>query len=241
MPTATPERHRRPSVIAAMVLALLLGVLPQTTLVAHADAGMESAFVAAVNRERAAIGLASLATSGDLTSVARSHTQAMATGDNLHHNPNLGGAVPGWEKVGENVGRGPSVDSIHAALMASPGHKRNLLDPDWTQLGMGVVVVDGQIWVTQVFRTPAGAAPAPEAAPEPEPAPKADPKPTAEADPDPQPAPPAEPAPTPAATAPAEPEPREVVETPIALDRITLTLARLEAAERSTTIEDVLG
>ncbi len=249
MATATlhGQRHRRPSLVAAIVLALLIGLLPQTTDLAHADSGLEAAFVAAVNRERAATGLGSLGVAGDLTSVARSHSQVMANGSNLHHSPDLGGAVSGWQKVGENVGRGPSVDAIHAALMASPGHKRNILDPGWTQLGMGVVVDGGgQIWVTQVFRTPAGAAPAPEPAPEPEPKTESAPAPTtapttpADADPTPEP----EPTPVPDAAPDPEPTPdpelHEVVETPIALDRLTLTLAKLEAAERSTTLEDVL-
>lgn len=258
MTTGTLDRHRRPSLVATVVLALLIGLLPQTTDTAHADSGMESAFVAAVNRERAAIGLGGLSVAGELTSVARSHSQVMANGSNLHHNPNLGGAVSGWKKVGENVGRGPSIDAIHAALMASPGHKRNILDPDWTQLGIGVVVDGGgQIWVTQVFRTPAGAAPAP--TPEPEPAAEDEAAPTSAAEPTPSAAPDLEPEPeaepTPGSTpSPAptpepepepepapEPEPREVVATPLALDRITLTLAKLEAVERSITLEAVLG
>jgi uncharacterized protein YkwD len=259
MAAATLRTPRRTGLIATLVLAMVLTLVPQTAEVAHADAGMESAFVAAVNRERAASGLSALSVAGDLTSAARSHSQVMGNGTNLHHNPNLGSAVSGWKKVGENVGRGPSVDSIHAAFMASAGHKKNILDPEWTQIGMGVVVVDGRIWVTQVFRTPAGApapAPAPAPVPEPEPAPEPEPK----AAPTPAPAP-AAPAATPAPDSPAsqpaapesapspepesapepEPEPREVVETPLQLDRITLTLARLEAAERSTTMADVLG
>jgi uncharacterized protein YkwD len=216
----TLHRHRRSSSVAILVVALLLTAMPQTTVVAYADSGMEAAFVAAVNRERAAAGLGSLSVADDMTSVARSHSRVMANGTDLHHNPDLGRDVSGWKKVGENVGRGPSVDAIHAALMASPGHERNIVDPEWTQLGMGVVVEEGRIWVTQVFRTPSGATTAP--APRPASAPAA-------------PEPETRPAPSP------EPEPRQVIETPIALDRITLTLAKLEAAERSTTLDDVLG
>jgi hypothetical protein len=227
MTPGTLHRHRRSSLVASLVVALLITALPPTTVVAHADSGTEAAFVAAVNRERAAAGLGALSVAGDLTSVARSHSRVMANGTDLHHNPDLGREVSGWKKVGENVGRGPSVDAIHAALMASPGHKRNIVDPAWTQLGMGVVVEDGRIWVTQVFRAPSGAttAPAPAAASAPAAAPGPTVEPEAEAE----------------ASPPPEPEPREVIETPIALDRITLTLAKLEAAERSTTLDDVLG
>jgi hypothetical protein len=221
MTPGTLHRRRRSSLIASLVVALLIAALPQTTEAAHADSGMEAAFVAAVNRERASAGLGALSVAGDMTSVARSHSRVMANGTDLHHNPDLGRDVSGWQKVGENVGRGPSVDAIHAALMASPGHARNIVDPAWTQLGMGVVVEDGRLWVTQVFRAPSGAttAPAPASSRAAAPAPEAERR----------------PAPPPG------PEPREVIETPIALDRITLTLARLEAAERSTTLDDVLG
>lgn len=143
---------------AALALALIATLTPLLPTAAAADSGMEGQFVTAVNRERAAQGLSALSTSGDLTSVARSWSARMADDSKLYHNPSLGSQVSGWKKVGENVGRGPSVDAIHAALMASPGHRRNILDPDWTQIGMGVVVRDGTVWVTQVFRTPTDAA-----------------------------------------------------------------------------------
>lgn len=164
---------------AALVLALLATLAPLVPSAASADSSMERQFIAAVNRERAAQGLPSLSTSGDLTSVARSWSGRMADESKLYHNPSLGSQVSGWKKVGENVGRGPNVDAIHAAFMASPGHRRNILDADWTQIGMGVVVRDGTVWVTQVFRLPAGAAPKaepePKAEPATEPAPKAEP------------------------------------------------------------------
>ncbi|TVP70254.1 MAG: CAP domain-containing protein [Nitriliruptor sp.] len=219
---------------------------------------MESQFVSAVNSERAAKGLPALAVAGDLTSLARSHSRVMADAGNLHHNPNLGSAVSGWQKVGENVGRGPTVSSIHSALMNSSGHRRNILDSDWTQIGVGVVVDGGgQVWVTQVFRKPAGAAPAPAPDPEPkpepkpEPAPKPEPKPEPKPQPEPEPEPTPEPGSTPASEPAAEPEaepeteperePHPIREQPLALDRMTLLLARQTAVEEGMSFDEVVA
>jgi hypothetical protein len=83
----------------------------------------------------------------------------MADQDHLHHNPKLGTDVTSWTRLAENVGVGPSVSSLHTALMNSEGHRRNILDKDVTQLGIGVEVAStGRLWVTQVFRRPASGA-----------------------------------------------------------------------------------
>ena len=125
------------------------------------------------------LGLPSLAVADDLVAVARRHSVRMADAADLHHNPDLATEVTGWQKVGENVGRGPRVEPIHDAFMNSPGHRENILDPDWTEIGIGVEVRDGTVWVTEVFREPEAApapgtappAPEPAAAPAPAPAP----------------------------------------------------------------------
>ncbi len=256
--TFSPPRHRPRGTVAVVMLVVAGLLLPPAPTPAHADAGLESQFVSALNSARAAQGLPALEIAGDLTSVARSHSRVMADADHLHHNPDLGSAVTGWRKVGENVGRGPSVSSIHDALMNSPGHRRNILDADWTQLGMGVVVDDGQLWVTQVFRTPADAAPAP--APEPEPAPPPDP--AQETGPEgasPDAAPstastddtdptasagatePSDRAATDRPAAEPEPEPHLVRAPPLALDRMTLLLARQTATEGAESFEEIVA
>jgi len=238
----TAPRLRARLAVVGLAVALAVALLPPGPSPAFADSGMESQFVSAVNSERTAKGLPALAVAGDLTSLGRSHSRVMADAGNLHHNPNLGSAVSGWQKVGENVGRGPTVSSIHGALMNSSGHRRNILDSDWTQIGVGVVVDGGgQVWVTQVFRKPVGAAPAPAPDPEPKPEPKPEPEPTPASEPEPTPTP--EPVAEPAAEPEPEPErePHPIREQPLALDRMTLLLARQTAVEEGMSFDEVVA
>jgi hypothetical protein len=81
---------------------------------------------------------------------------------------------PPTEKLGENVGNGESVDWLQRSFEQSPEHEKNLLDPDFRLLGVGVVDTPGEVWVTEDFKQPQGdPAPATEPA-EPAPAPTPD-------------------------------------------------------------------
>ena len=141
--------------LAVAVLAILATLVPATSAQASETVAHEVRFVDSLNVERANRGLARLKVASDLTEVARQHSAVMARGEHLHHNPNLAGDVTRWQRLAENVGRGPSVASLHRALMDSPGHRANILDDRVTEIGVGVVVRGSTIWVTQVFRLPA--------------------------------------------------------------------------------------
>lgn len=166
------------TLLAATLTMLLAGPAP-----AHAaiDPTLEAEFVDLVNQERAAVGLHPLTVATDIVTVARAHSVVMADRlDNditpaLHHNPDYSTQITGWQIVAENVGRGPSVTAIHTALMNSEGHRRNILEPRLTEIGVGVEHRHGRVWVTQNFRRPRGAvtpaAPTPTPQPEPDPAP----------------------------------------------------------------------
>ena len=56
-----------------------------------------------------------------------------------------------WQSLGENIGMGPDVLSIHNALVASPRHYQNLVDSRFTDIGIGVISQNGTIYVSQVF------------------------------------------------------------------------------------------
>ena len=136
---------------------------PTTTIATaapqSATAQAEQRFVELINRDRSAAGLPALSVNSEIRTVARKWTATMISqadscnpGD-LRHNPNHSEQIPrGWTRVAENVGCGQSVDSLHRAFMASPGHEANIMDPDFTDVGIGVGFdAAGDMWVTQNF------------------------------------------------------------------------------------------
>jgi hypothetical protein len=181
---------------------------------AWAQASEEGCFASSANAARAQEGIPSFETRGDLVDLARRHSGEMAASGTIFHNQSLGSDVPGkWTLVGENVGQGGTCESIHRAFMNSPGHRKNIMEPRYNYVGMGVVVSNGTIFVTEVFMELKTAAPAPKPAAPAAPAPA-----PAEPKPPPSPKPPAvpkasptvkaaAPVPAPATTAPAAPVP----------------------------------
>jgi uncharacterized protein YkwD len=123
--------------------------------------------LAAVNRERAAKKLPPVRRSATLESVAQGHADDMvARGYYGHASPEgtmvmervrRAGYAP--ERVGENLARGPgSVEEAVRSWMGSPEHRRNILDPFFTEAGFGVAFAktpegDAVLWV-QVFGRP---------------------------------------------------------------------------------------
>jgi uncharacterized protein YkwD len=124
-----------------------------------ADVSGESCFVAAINAARSSAGLAPLGTDGDLLRVARVWSATMAASGDISHNPNVADlAPPDWSSLGENVGFGPTCDSVSQAFMGSPDHLKNILDPSYSSLGVGVVDgPDGLMYVTEDFMGTGGA------------------------------------------------------------------------------------
>jgi uncharacterized protein YkwD len=152
-----PARNARRTV-AAVLTALSLVVAALVTGAATAGpAGansVEDTFTAKLNYARASRGIPRLAVRSSLVTVAREQAQRMANRNTLYHNPNLTTDVTNWRWVGENVGYGPDALTVHVAFMNSPGHRANILDRDYTEVGIGAVVVDGRVWVAEVFRRP---------------------------------------------------------------------------------------
>jgi len=143
------------SIAIGSTIGTAFTVVAPGTAFADSSYSMEQQFIAKVNAARAANGQAPYAVLSDLTSVARSHSANMASQQSLYHNPSLTTQVPNWQAVGENVGEGPDVSDIATAFMQSPEHRANILDHDFTQIGVGVSVdKNGIVWVTEDFRKP---------------------------------------------------------------------------------------
>lgn len=152
-----PLRLRLSARFTALLLTVVvtLSLLPPSAAQAAAStADLERDFHALVNIERAKQGLGALEMRSDIVRVARAHSEVMVREWRLHHNPHFSTQITGWQRISENVGFGPSVERIHQALMESEGHRRNILDDRVTEVGIGVRVQDGRVWVTQNFRRP---------------------------------------------------------------------------------------
>lgn len=197
--------------VSTLILgALVAGFIAVSAPAASALSSVESCFYKATNAERSSRGIKTLALYSDLTANARQHSQDMAEDGTIYHNSRLGSQIGGnWWALGENVGMGPDCNSIQDAFMASPGHKANIIDKDYNQVGVGVVIKDDTVYVTVVFagrksttttttrrttsttttarttttRRTTAARPAVAAKPKPKPAPKPAPKPVFRATP----------------------------------------------------------
>jgi hypothetical protein len=122
-------------------------------LAATADSGTEAEFLAKINATREANGLGPLEVDGGLRSHARNHTQDMIDAGEIFHSSEaelIAAGGTGWDKIGENVGRGQSPTSLHQAFMDSPGHKKNILG-DYNYVGIGTGSSNGYLYVTVVF------------------------------------------------------------------------------------------
>jgi len=112
-----------------------------------------------LNRARLAAGLPRLTSNTALAAVAAAHAEEMAVGGWFGHvgadGRTVGGRVRAagvpYRVVGENLALAGTVDIAHQGLMASPGHRANILGPDFTYVGIAVLEGPLGLLVVQVF------------------------------------------------------------------------------------------
>lgn len=107
-----------------------------------------------INAERARNGVAPVRATAALNSIATNWAFSMGNRNTLEHNPNLTNEIGGYHWHGENVGSGANADQIHAEFLRSSGHRANLLDPKWTEVGIGAVQANGRLWIVEDFKQP---------------------------------------------------------------------------------------
>lgn len=99
-----------------------------------------------VNEERAKQGLKSLTLSTKLTSIATTKSKDMAVNKYFSHNsPTYGSPFQmlqhfgvSYKTAGENIAAGQKTpEEVMKAWMNSSGHRANILNPKYTQLGVG--------------------------------------------------------------------------------------------------------
>ena len=130
----------------------------------------EALILRLVNEERRERGLGALELDPVLIKVARDHSRDMERRGYFGH------ISPGPEPttpldryasalgrhpetvVGENVGRAPEpvMGLVHLHMMESPEHRANILDAEYTRVGVGIYALeDGRVWLTEMFGGPA--------------------------------------------------------------------------------------
>ena len=125
------------------------------------DPAAEEQLLALVNQERERAGLAPLELAPDLVPVGHAHAIEMFTlGYFAHESPVTGdpfdridAAGIEYRTAGENLAFAPDVLTAHRGLMNSPGHRANILNPEFGGVGIGIVRSRYHgLMVVQLFR-----------------------------------------------------------------------------------------
>lgn len=138
--------------------------------------GYENRVIEATNAFRSDHGLATLRTNARLIAIAQNHARNMARQDRYGDNDRNGHVLDGknveyrikaagypFARIAENVGyqlnRPDSVASMMDGWKGSRGHRRNMLEPELTEIGVGAAQgKSGRWYFVQVFGRPADAA-----------------------------------------------------------------------------------
>jgi len=116
----------------------------ETTSTTLTDA--EQKMVNLVNEARAQNNLPPLTVDMQLANVARTKAQDMIDNNYFSHNsPKYGSPFDMMKsfgikfvQAGENIAGNQSVENAENALMNSPGHRQNILNPNYTHIGIGI-------------------------------------------------------------------------------------------------------
>lgn len=118
---------------------------PQTSL--RTDPSAEARMLDLLNAERVRAGLRPVVADERLRQVARLHSEDMLRLGYFSHTSPKGSSPADrlrqqgitFMSSGENLAYAPNVDVAHNGLMASPGHRRNILTPEYSRVGIGVI------------------------------------------------------------------------------------------------------
>jgi len=140
------------------------GAAPPAISDGNFNLAMEQAIVDLINEERTAEGLPPVAADSRLTQAARQHSQEMAELNYFSHESpeeqyrtlpmrleHAGVGNYGW--AGENIAMSSAASAAQFVKlwMDSPGHRANILRPEFKYTGVGVYGTGSQAYATQVF------------------------------------------------------------------------------------------
>ena len=135
--------------------------LKYTVSTARPRADLEAEMLSLINEERRNQGIQPLKPDPELTNVARKHSRDMfERGYFSHYTPEgkdpfdrMKDANVQFLAAGENLALGQTLLICHQGLMNSPGHRANILRPNYNRVGIGIL--DGGfhgLMVSQEFR-----------------------------------------------------------------------------------------
>ncbi|MCX4759303.1 CAP domain-containing protein [Kitasatospora purpeofusca] len=116
-----------------------------------------------VNTQRSQAGCGPLTVDPKLTTAAQVHSDDMAdrnffdhaSPEGRHADYRIEAAGYRWSSWGENIARGQKDPAaVMESWMNSPGHRANILNCSFKQIGVGVRTGSGGPWWTQVFASP---------------------------------------------------------------------------------------
>jgi uncharacterized protein YkwD len=148
---------------ALIALGMLVATAPG---IASADGEREvnlARVLELTNFERQTAGAPPLLASVELNRAAQSYSDVLATSGCFEHTcgpvPDMAARIgqsgyQGWTAIAENIAWGyPSPEAVVAGWMGSAGHRQNLLNPRYREIGVGLATNDsrnGTFW-TQDF------------------------------------------------------------------------------------------
>ncbi len=137
---------------------------PTPTGAPTGNTALEAEVVTIVNTERAKAGCAALTADDRLTAAARGHSADMAARGYFSHTTPEGVAFSTritsagyrWSNAGENIAKGQRTPAeVMTSWMNSAGHKANILNCGFKNIGVGVVAdAQGSLVWTQNFASP---------------------------------------------------------------------------------------
>ncbi|MEV6553256.1 sigma-70 family RNA polymerase sigma factor [Streptomyces sp. NPDC051597] len=157
----TPTAHRpAPHSAAARPPAPHTPAVPKNGLAGQGSDAQQ--VIALVNGERAKNGCGPVTDNSQLATAAQRHSDNMAAQGFFDHT-GPSGAGPGerihaagyqWSTYGENIARGQRTPAdVMKSWMNSPGHRANILNCAFKELGVGIHSGPGGPWWTQDFGT----------------------------------------------------------------------------------------
>lgn len=130
-----------------------------TSSSASSVSSLEGRMISLINEDRAKEGLNPLRADSALRAGAMKHSQDMAANNFFSHtSPTYGSfsqraKASGASVSAENLSLNGSVERAHAGLMGSSGHRANIMNANYTRVGIGVVYSSqkGGYYITQWF------------------------------------------------------------------------------------------